>query len=103
MNPGTVSSPHPSPRLSVDNMITTDSPVNLEHSDDEDLIMNPGGLMEAFKLAREIDCENHTEQEQLIDTIYTCLPFPDLPQQVIVTLIKYLKLCMSRVVTLTLI
>ena len=61
MNPGTVSSPHPSPRLSVDNMITTDSPVNLEHSDDKDLIMNLGGLVEAFKLARETNCENHAE------------------------------------------
>ena len=56
-----MSSPHPSPRLPVDNMITTDSPVNLEHSDDEDLIVNPGGLMEAFELARETNCENHAE------------------------------------------
>ena len=56
-----MSSPHPSPRSPVDNMITTDSPVNLEHSDDEDLIMNPGGLVEAFELARETNCENHAE------------------------------------------
>ena len=84
-------------------MITTNSPVNLEHSDDKDLIINLGGLVEAFELARETDCENHTEQEQLIDTIYTCLPLPDLPWQVVVTLVKYLKLCVSRVVMLTLI
>ena len=56
-----MSSPHPSPRLPVDNVITTNSPVNLEHSDDEDLIMNPGGLVEAFELARETNCENHAE------------------------------------------
>ena len=60
-NPGTMSSPYPSPRSPVDNMITTDSPVNLEHSNDEDLIINPGGLVEAFKLARETNCENHAE------------------------------------------
>ena len=42
-------------------MITTDSPVNLEHSNDEDLIVNLGGLVEAFELARETDCENHAE------------------------------------------
>ena len=84
-------------------MITTNSPVNLKHSDDEDLIINPGGLVEAFELARETDCENHTKQEQLADIICTCLPLPDLPQQVVVTLVKHLKLCMSRVVTSTLI
>ena len=84
-------------------MITTDSPINLKHSDDKDLIINPGGLVEAFKLARETDCENHAEQEQLADTICTCLPLPDLPQQVVVTLVKCLKLCVSRVATLTLV
>ena len=56
-----MSSPYLSPRLPVDNMITTDSPVNLKHSDDKDLIMNPGGLVEAFELAKEINCENHTK------------------------------------------
>ena len=84
-------------------MITTNSPVNLKHSDDKDLIVNLGGLVEVFKLAREINCENHAEQEQLVDTIYTCLPFPDLPQQVVVTLMKCLKLHVSRVAILTLV
>ena len=84
-------------------MITTDSPVNLEHSNDKDLIVNPGGLVEAFELARETDCENHAEWEQLADTICTCLPLPDLPWQAVVTLTKCLKLCMSRVATLILV
>ena len=60
-NPGAVSSPCPSPTLPVDDVITTNSPVNLEHSDDEDLIVNLGGLVEAFKLTRETNHENHTE------------------------------------------
>ena len=82
-------------------MITTDSPVNLEHSNDKNLIVNLGGLVEAFELARETNCKNHAEQEQLVDTIHTCLPLPDLPQQVVVTLTKHLKLCVSRVATST--
>ena len=45
VNPGAVSSPHPSPTLPVDDVITTDSPVNLKHSNDEDLIVNPRGLV----------------------------------------------------------
>ena len=61
VSPGAVSSPCLSLILPVDNMITTNSPVNLEHSDDEDLIMNLGGLVKAFKLARETNCKNHTE------------------------------------------
>ena len=84
-------------------MITTDSPVNLKHSNDEDLIMNLGGLVEAFELARETNCENHAKQEQLTDTIHTCLPLPDLLQQTVVTLTKHLKLCVSRVATSTLV
>ena len=34
-----------------------------------------------------------------MDTIYTCLPLPDLPQQAVVTLVKCLKLYVSRVAT----
>lgn len=102
-NPGAVSSPRPSPTSPVGDVITTDSPVNLEHSDDEDLIVNPGGLVEAFELARETDCENHAEREQLADTIRTCLPLPDLPRQAVVTLAKRLKLRVSRVATSTLV
>ena len=60
-NPGAVSSPHPSLTSPVDDVITTNSPVNLEHSNDEDLIVNLGGLVEAFELARETNCENHAE------------------------------------------
>ena len=103
VNLGAMSSPRPSPTLPVDDVITTNSPVNLEHSDDEDLIVNLGGLVEAFKLARETNCENHTEQEQLADTICTCLPLPNLPWQVVVTLTKCLKLHVSRVATSTLV
>ena len=102
-NPGAMFSPYPSPTSPVDDVITTNSPVNLEYSDDEDLIMNPGGLVEAFKLTRETNYENHTKQEQLTDTICTCLPLPDLLWQAVVTLIKYLKLCISRVATSTLV
>ena len=61
VNPGAVSSPHPSPTSPVDNVITTNSPVNLKHSNDEDLIMNLGGLVKAFKLARETNCKNHAK------------------------------------------
>ena len=60
-SPGAVSSPCLSPTSPVDNMITTNSPVNLEHSNDKDLIVNPGGLVEAFELARETNCKNHTK------------------------------------------
>ena len=78
VSPGAISSPCLSLTSSVDNVITTNSPVNLEHSNNEDLIVNLRGLVEAFKLARETNCENHTKQEQLVDIIYTCLPLPDL-------------------------
>ena len=45
----------------MNNVITTNSPVNLEHSNNKDLIVNLEGLVEAFKLTRETNCKNHTK------------------------------------------